>query len=140
MNEIALGLAWINATLMGDSTMVALTPGGFHRAMAPPDTATPFVMYAWQSGADTTTANAFRLLSELTFQIRAVGPVSDMASVMAVASQIDTLFGGPTSGITTGGIIDACYRQSPVMFDELVSGKQWSNIGGLYRLEIQRSS
>lgn len=140
MNEIALGLAWIKATLAGDSTMVALAPGGFHRAMALPGTPTPFVMFGYVSGADTTTANAFRLLSELTFQIRASGPASATDAIVAAAGEIDALFGGPTSGITSGGIIDSCYRQSPVAFDELVSGLQWSNFGGLYRLEIQRSS
>lgn len=140
MNEIALGLAWIKATLLGDSTMVALAPGGFHRAMAPPKTATPFVTFSYISGADTITANAFRLLSQLTYQIRAVGPASATDAIFAAAAQIDSLFGGPTAGTTSGGFIDSCYRQSPIHVDELVSGLQWSNQGGLYKLEIQRSS
>lgn len=140
MNEIALGLAWIKATLLGDSTMVALAPGGFHRAMAPPGTPTPFVMFSHLAGADTTTANGYRLLSRLTYQIRASGPASDTEAVVAAANQIDVLFGGPTSGTTPGGIIDSCTRQSPVELDELVNGKEWTNIGGLHLLEIQRSS
>jgi hypothetical protein len=140
MNEIALGLAWIYSTLANDSTMVSLAPGGFHRAMAPPTTQTPFVMFGYVSGADTTTANAFRLLSQLTFQIRAAGPATATNAIVAAAGEIDALFGGPTSGNTAGGFIDSCYRQSPVQFDELISGGQWVNLGGLYRLEIQRTS
>ncbi len=31
----------------------------------------------------------------------------------------------------------ACYRESPLYQDEEVGLEQWSNIGGLYRLEVQ---
>jgi len=31
----------------------------------------------------------------------------------------------------------SCYRESPLEIDELVNGEVWSNIGGLYRLQVQ---
>src|SRR5260221_14596117 len=31
----------------------------------------------------------------------------------------------------------ACYRESPLELDELVNGEIWSNMGGLYRLQVQ---
>jgi hypothetical protein len=37
----------------------------------------------------------------------------------------------------TNAAILACYRESPIVMDELVSGTKWTNIGGLYRLEVQ---
>lgn len=31
----------------------------------------------------------------------------------------------------------SCYRESPLEIDELVNGEVWSNMGGLYRLQVQ---
>lgn len=139
--EVALGLAWITSTLTGDSTMVSLAPGGFHRGMAPPDTPDPFIVFGYQSGSDVTTANEYRLMCNILYQIRAVGLAANTDAIIAAAQQIDALFGGPTSGTTPGGLILSCARDGQIAQDELQpSGILLSNFGGLYRLEIQRTS
>jgi len=38
--------------------------------------------------------------------------------------------------MSNAAILD-CYRESPLIMDELVSGTKWTNIGGMYRLEVQ---
>lgn len=137
--EPAMGLAWIYSTLSGDSAMGSLAPGGFHRGLAPDGAATPYVIFAHQAGTDTLTMNAFRVISSHVYQIKAVGPASDTAALVAAASQIDVLFGGPGRGTTDGGLILSFYRESSFAIDELVApGQKWSNFGGLYRLSIDQ--
>lgn len=31
----------------------------------------------------------------------------------------------------------ACYREQPLLIDQLIAGEVWSSMGGLYRLEVQ---
>jgi hypothetical protein len=146
-NEVLLGYAWLQSTLQGDSTLVnELAPGGVFRSLADPGTSTPYIIVSFQSGSDTTTFNGFRVLTQMTFQVKAVGPASDTASLASASSRLDVLLGGPPT-FPPGGVpitIDdfdvgwmySCIRQSPLSVDELVDGKMWTNAGGLYRLEV----
>jgi hypothetical protein len=137
-NEVALGLLWLQSVLSSDATLSGLAPGGVYRAMAPPNTSPIYVIVAYQAGTDALTLNAYRMLSNLIYQVKAVGPVSSTAAIVAASKQIDVLLGGPTSGSVSGGYISACYRDGSLQIDELrASGEQWSNFGGLYRLQVQ---
>jgi hypothetical protein len=137
-HEIGLALKFLVATLSGDTTLMnELAPGGVHRAMASPGTPTPFVIVANQDGNDVLTMNAVRVMSDLLFQVKAAGPASNTGGIVAAASRIDELL-KRTSGTVTNGIILSCYRDSPLEYDEPISGVQWSHFGGLYRLEIQQ--
>jgi hypothetical protein len=135
MNETGLGLKWLIATLKADSEFLTASPGGVHRGMAPPGTTTPFTIVAFQSGTDVTTMNEVRLLSDVLYQVRAVGPATMAGDIVAAADRIDALF-KRTSGTVSGVRID-CFRDSPLQYDELPNGIQWSNFGGLYHLQIQ---
>jgi hypothetical protein len=134
--ETTAGFQWLYNTLSADSTLQTDAPGGVWRGLAPPGTATPFVILSLQSGKDVITANAVRVFDDDTFLVKAVGPASNNAGVLAAASRIDALL-GRTSGQVTAGAILACYRETPISIDELVNGELWSNLGGLYRLIIQ---
>jgi hypothetical protein len=139
--EPFLAYTWIFSVLNADTNIATLAPGGCWRALAPPEVpGTPYIIVAYMSGVDSLTMNAFRPLSKLLFQIKAVGPASNTQAIVNAAQEIETLFGGPTSGSVTGGFIDACYRDGPLAMDEIVTGELHTNIGGLYRLEVQRSS
>lgn len=137
-HEIGLSLQWLVSTLGGDSTLAGYAPGGVKRSMAPVGTATPFVIVGYQAGTDVTTMNAVRIMDNLLFQVRASGPASVTASIVNAAARIDALIDGQRSQAITGGIVLCCYRDSPLQYDELVGGEQWSNFGGLYRIEIQQ--
>lgn len=140
-HEIALSFEWLYSTLSGDSTLAGYAPGGVFRSLAPPTTATPFVIMSYQSGLDSLTMNAVRMMSELLFLAKAVGPATSMAGIVNAASQIDVLL-KRTSGTTVDGLgaILACYREQPLEVDEIVNGELWTNIGGLYRLQIEQIS
>ena len=98
-HEILYGYEWLDSVLSADATLLADAPGGVWRALAPPSSAVPYVIMQHQSGSDVTTMNAFRLMSDLLFQIKIVGPASNTAGLVAGAARIDQLLGSPpTSG------------------------------------------
>lgn len=139
VHEITLAFQFLISTLANDATLTSLAPGGVHRAMAPPQTSTPFVIVSFQSGADTLTGNAVRMISRTTFQAKAVGPANQTATIVQAAARIDDLLKIVRNASTSGGTILDCYRSSPLQIDELVDGILWSNFGGMYDLEIWQS-
>lgn len=139
VHEAAIALGWIFTTLANDATLTSEATGGVHRAYAPPDTVPPYIIVGFQTGLDVLTANAVRLMNNSLYQIKVVGPADDTPTLMSIAAEIDALF-KRASGSATGGLILTCYRESPLQVDEIVSGEQWTNIGGLYRMLIQQTS
>lgn len=146
-HEIALGLQFLYDTFTGDSALMVLAPGGVKRGYAPPETATPYIIIAHQAGGDVTTMNGVRLMDDLLYQAKAVGPADISDQLASAAARIDDLCGGTDAGPASGPIVVssvtvgqmlALYRQSPLFVDELVNGVVWSNVGGLYRAEIQQ--
>lgn len=139
-DEVMMGFDWIKSTLKGDATLMSLAPGGVYRAMAPETATTPFIVMSFQGGSDVVTANAFRLMDDLLFQVKVVGPASITNTLVQAANRLDALLGGPTRGTLSTGYILACYRQSPYQYDDLINAELTTYIGGLYRLEIQSTS
>jgi hypothetical protein len=138
-HEVLLGYEWLKAVLTGDSTLMGYATGGVFHSLAPPNTAPPFVIMSYQAGIDVTTLNAFRLMDELSYQVKVVGPVTLMSTLALAAERIDILL-GLASGTITGGYILSCYREQPLMMDELVNTEVWTNVGGLYRLQLEQTS
>lgn len=145
-HEIMLSYSWLVSTLQGDATLLSYAPGGVFRSLANPTTSTPYVIVSFQAGSDSVTMNAFRVLTGMTFQVKAVGPASNTAGLASASARIDALLGGPPS-LPPGGVaitinsvnvgwLYSCYRDAPLSVDELVEGLLWTSVGGLYRLEI----
>lgn len=146
-SEVMLGFAFLSATLGSDSTLLGYAPGGVWRAYAPPGTATPYIIMAHQAGHTVTTMNAFRLMVDNLFQVKAVGPASGTSQIASAAARIDQLLGGPPSLPASGPVIInavqagqvlSCYQESPLQVDELVNGEAWANIGAMYRMIIEQ--
>jgi hypothetical protein len=145
-HEIMLGYAYLESTLGGDGTLATLAPGGINRAMAQPNTVAPYIIIAFHSGTDSVTMNAYRVLTNLVFQVKVVGPANNTAQLTAASARIDVLLGSPPGippgalpiiiGGVTEGYLYSCFRESPLEVDELVVGELWTNIGGLYRMEL----
>jgi hypothetical protein len=136
--EAYAGIEFLYNTLTGDSTLMALVTG-VHRGKAPDLTVPPFVILTFQAGPDTLTANAIRLLNRGLYQVSAMGPANMSPLLAQAAARIDDLL-KRTSGSVTGGHIDACYREQPLLRDlPPVNGDAWAALGGLYRLEIEQA-
>ncbi len=139
VHEVMAGFAWLTGVLSGDSVLLGYATGGVHRALAPPETVPPYVVMTFQSGPDTRTAQGVRILSQPLYQIVVAGPANITATLVSAADELDDVL-KLASGSVSGGYIAACYRESPLVRDELVAGVQWTNIGGLYRLQVEQSS
>lgn len=139
VQESGIAFEFLYSTLSSDNTLTALAPGGVWRSMAPPSTNPPYVILSLQSGVDVLTSQIVRLMTQILYQVKVIGPVAMTAQLFSAAQEIDNLL-ARTSGTATGGVILACWRESPLQLDELVNGELWTNIGGLYRIQAQQTS
>lgn len=133
----AMAFAWISSLLSADATLLAAAPGGVHRDLAPPGTPSPYVIASIQSGNNKMTATAVRLWTDVLAQVKAVGPASSYAAIVAASARIDVLLNSSGIATVTGGYILSSYQESPLAVSEIVAGEQWNNDGGLYRIAIQ---
>jgi hypothetical protein len=135
INEGAEAYEFLYTKLHGDATLLSYATGDVWPDMAPPGTATPFVVLTLQSETDTLTMNVFRILSRPLFQVKATGPATQRVALRNAANRIDTLL-GRTNGTTTNAIIESCWRDGVFNLPEIVDGALWTSIGGFYRLDI----
>lgn len=136
MNEITRGLIWIDATLSASSAVMAALPGGVWRGVAPIGTPTPYGIYSHQGGPDVGGNAGIRLLTEGVFQVAAYGPSTQMAQLVAGADAIDAALQRASGPAGSDAYTLSSVRQSPLVLDEIVSGVQWTRVGGFYRLQI----
>ena len=145
VHEVATGYAFLYSTLQADATLATLAPGGIHRSIAPNGTPTPVIIISLQSGIDVVTVAGVRLMTNALYQIKAVGPASDMQSIVNAASQLDIVLGG-SQGIRNitvngGGYVLSCVREIPLAYDDtqLVVGQLWTYLGGMYRIYAEQN-
>jgi hypothetical protein len=135
--ETAQVFTWLYTTLNADSALLAAAPGGIWRNVANPGTATPFVVMSKQGGADTLTANAYRLIERESMLVKVIGPATAYAAIRTAATRVDTLLGRAAGPITSGSnLIMACYRTQTVSMGEIINGEAWDHLGGLFDIFI----
>ncbi len=144
-NEVVSGFEFITSTLRASSQWVTLSPGGVKRGRAPVGTVFPCTITAFQGGNDVIYANAVRAFIDALYQIKATGPTDpsfgSTQAVFDLAAAIDDAFGGD-QGLkhipVPGGYILSSYRQSPLQYDDDTAGIQYTHIGGLWRIRVQK--
>lgn len=136
--ETVQAYQWVISIMQADSALVAAAVGGFWQGNADIGVTSPYVYVGRQSGADVLTMNAKRLFVYTLLQIKAVGPVTNYATLIVMANRIDALFGRTNLiGLPSGGVL-SCYRDGEIAYDDpLVNGQSWTNLGGLYRIALQ---
>jgi hypothetical protein len=97
------------------------------------------VIYGFQSGFDTLTNNAIRLITQPLYQVRASGPVSMIDQVAIAAGYVDDLLKRTKNTSVPGGFVADCHRESPLYIPNTIDGVQWASIGGLYRMVLQQA-
>lgn len=139
-DPITTGLTFLSNVLGGDATFMARVTGLFQdiapetsTGAQPPD----YCIIGVQSpGMDTLGAGATRILSHPVFMVKVIGPTADMANLHAAYARADALLSLVRNDNATGVL--ACYRIAPfgIAEPELVNGKPWYNLGGLYQMEM----
>src|SRR2546425_363355 len=123
--------------MTGDSALTTAATGGVWQGFADIGTTGPYALFLQQSSADTLTMNARRLFVRGLVQIKAVGPTANYATLVTIADRIDALFKSVSSvALSQGGILE-CYREQAYAADYLVNGQAWSELGGLYNIDLQ---
>jgi hypothetical protein len=135
MNEISIALEWLYSRLTNDATLQGIPIGGVFRGVAPDKTATPYILLIHQGGHDVYQPGANRIMSDLVFQIVAIGPAANWNNIQTAATRIDFLLEA-MSGTNADGNILACRRQQPLSSEEIVNGATWTRLGGLYRIWV----
>jgi hypothetical protein len=136
MSAIAAGFQWLKSVLTGDSTLTGLLTGGIYQTAAPIGTTQPFGLFAAQSLQDMNSATALRIYSPNLYLVKAVGPATGNANLIAAEDRIYTLL-NRTNAVVSQGTILASYREQPFYYTELINGFLWEHIGGLYRIQIK---
>lgn len=140
--EAALGLSFLLSTLRADSTLVSLSPGGIRHGAMPVGSTYPGTVVEFQSGIDVIYTNAIRSSVNALYQVKAVGPKDNPQAVVDLASQIDEVLGGDQglkNVFIPNGYVPSCYQESPLMLNDVdKSGVEFTHLGGLYRIRIQK--
>lgn len=143
MIESTRAAQFLYTTLSGDATLQAVPIGGVFRGMAQVPTtgtvATPYIVFNQQSSVDVMVQNATRLWSNMTFQVVAVAPATQATLAQTAADRFDSIL---TKTYASGDDYEVMFtnRESAILLDELVNGKMWTRIGGIYRFLVRATS
>lgn len=126
----------VDATLRGDSTVMALLVGGLYQTVAPPSvTLTPFGTYAQQSTLRDIQARGGQVvMGKGLITVKAVAEASKATACKQAADRIDTLL-NTLVGATDGATVIRVVRDRELLYDELVkeTGVLWTHAGFIYQ-------
>lgn len=138
--ELEVADRWLFDVLTADPDLAALItdPGDdgprVFSEVAPASAAYPFVVFAHQASTDVAGVGPYRIGTEATYVVKAVGEGQSYAPLRPVAARIDALLQG-AGGAVIDGEVWAAQRTAPVRYPEITpNGDQYRHLGGLYRL------
>ena len=124
---------WLYEVLSGDSALAAAVGGRIYAYLAPPEAGTPFVVFAYQSGADTVAIGMSRVLTAALYQVKVVGTGWSSAPLQPIADRIDAVLQAASGSVVDGQIL-GCTREQPISYVEATDGVVYRHLGGLYRI------
>jgi hypothetical protein len=133
-HAVVSGYKWIDAILRPDTQLQSYVSGRLYTDVAPPTTATPYVITSLQGGIDLNTANAVRIWTDSLWQVKAVAPATDSVKQEQAASRLDALL---TAKTVVAGFTVSCWREQTLYYSETINGVVWRHLGGIYRLLIE---
>lgn len=131
--EVEAAEEWLYDTLHGDATLMAEVVDVYGGGAGPEGTAYPFATFQMMSGIDLMVVGAFRVWTELVYQVKIVGETADFQDLKTAVARIDALL-HRASGSSADGTLWACVREQTIRMPEVVEGKQYRHSGALYRL------
>jgi len=137
MSELNAADRWIYGALAADTALVAVVGARIYVDLAPqttPPTATPYVVFQYQGGADLMVIGGARVWTNAVYLIRGIDETLTYdGDSKTIADRIDAaLHRG--SGTNASGVVYAAVRESPFRLTETADGKQFRHLGGLYRI------
>lgn len=114
MNEDDVAGQWLYSTLVADATLAALTPGGIHEGVAPPDVTTPYVVFAFVSGVDRMAVGAIRVWTDMLWDVTAVAQGTDTRVLRPISARIDALLHDASGTVASGGVVLTANREAVI--------------------------
>jgi hypothetical protein len=143
---------WLYQTLSQDTVLGDLVHGRIYGYLAPPGATLPYVVYSHQSGRDVRALGPTRIMTDMVYQIKAIGSGGSFAPLKSIVDRLDDLLQGaagvvidPRSDIMTRGLagqlirrhVLMCVREQPIAYVEVEDGMQYRHLGGLWRIIAQ---
>lgn len=141
MSQGSAGLAWIKATAAADSALLALLPdgaNGIHFYVVPDGHSFPALIINYQSTPLVNNATGNLIYEDATAQIKGVGPLTNMDTLVAIQVRLQALFGSDTIQAQGGNYILSCVAEQEIVYPEYVSGDvEYLHMGYLCCIKIQ---
>lgn len=138
MNETTRVRRFLDSLLKADAALVALVGQRIYGDSIPGETAFPYAFFgAPEPGEDTRGVGAVRILTNATWEIKAVDKAIGWTAVEEVADRLDALVHGAAGAAGTDGWVLMGVRERPIDYREDAAGVEYRHLGGLYRLWAQ---
>lgn len=137
MNSLS---AAIYTTLQAGTALTALLSGGsaaIYEDHAKGTAALPYVVFNHQSGMWDMTMGSSRFV-DVIYQVKAVSGSAWPKEADSIDQQIDLLLHNASLTVT-GYTSIACLRESDVRYSETEGDQIFHHVGGLYRIELQKT-
>lgn len=136
MAEIVTGLRHLRSLLSADTTLMAAVTQ-VYADVAPLDAVYPFVVVAYQDGADELGVGGEYILSGLTYSVRVVGRGASFLPLETIAARVKTVLHKTTGAVGNGNVWE-CLQTAPLAYaEDGVDGQQYRHLGGLYELVVR---
>ena len=130
---------WLSTTLKADATLTGLVSTRIYNTRRPSAT-TPFPVVIFQlqaAGDDYLVLGGVRVWAPLLYLVRGIAEQTSYEGTLAtIANRIDTLLHAK-SGTATAGTIWVAVRERAFQMSEIVDGRTFAHLGGLYRIQAR---
>lgn len=130
---------WLATTLKADAPLTALVGTRVYNTRRPSAT-TPFpcVIFQMQAPrADLMVLGGVRVWAEMLYLVRGIAEqMSYEGNLATIANRIDASLHAQ-SGVASAGVVWVAVRESPFQLSEIVDGRTFAHLGGLYRIQAR---
>ena len=130
---------WLSTTLKADATLTGLVSTRIYNTRRPSAT-TPFPVVIFQlqaAGDDLLVLGGVRVWAPLLYLVRGIAEQTSYEGTLAsIANRIDTLLHAK-SGTATAGTVWVAVRERAFQMSEIVDGRTFAHLGGLYRIQAR---
>lgn len=137
--EINAAEQWLGTTLKADAQLTTLVSTRvFNQRRPSKDTPFPCVIFQLQAaGDDLLVLGGARVWANMLYLVRGIAEQpSNEGNLASIANRIDAVLHAK-SGTATAGTIWVAVRERPFQMSEIVDGRTFAHLGGLYRIQAR---
>jgi len=140
MNELPYIEKWLYQTLKVDATLTPLVSTRVYGNKIPTGSAFPLINFNFMAGRDVQGNGTVRIMTRPLYQIKAIVKGGMSTTLRDIANRIDDIVQN-TSSVVYEGFIFSARREQQIAYSEAGADAEinYFHLGGLYRIDIQRS-